>query len=300
MSVDGIWYVKLEDGDVERVTLDELDEAFQCGRVDENSMVLADGAETWMKLCDLLGSSAGGPPQPDPALAATEPALVQAPTAIAAAPWPDAAPTTPVVAERGEPTQAPSRPVAQPEVMASVAQVPVASPTFVTARPPLAAAVGPVAGSVRPVSFDIGNQLDLTDHPFRSSSRKRWVVGAVGAILVAGAVVGFFAVTQTASGAASAPAPVFAAAIAQPPAAAETTAPAPPAPEPTVAGPSSIMDPTQPHLTDEQRRKLLAADHKLKTHAASGGGASTWHAPKEKSTTFTTGGNKYDPLNSSL
>jgi hypothetical protein len=259
MSVDGIWYVKLEDGDVERVTLDELDEAFQCGRVDENSMVLADDAETWMRLCDLLGSSDGGAAQSDPALAATEPALAQAPTA----------------------------------------GVPVAPPGIMTARPPVAAAVGPVAASMRPVSFDLGNQLDVADHPFRSSSRKRWVVGAVGALLVAGAG-GFFAVTQTASGAPSAPAPVFAAAV-QPPAAAETVAPTPAsAPETTLPGPSSIMDPTQQHLTDEQKRKLLEADHKLKTHAARGGGTSAWHAPKEKSTSFTTGGNKYDPLNSSL
>jgi hypothetical protein len=56
MSVDeSLWYVKLADGDVERVTLDQLDEAFQTGQIDENSMVLAAGADQWVKLADLLG-----------------------------------------------------------------------------------------------------------------------------------------------------------------------------------------------------------------------------------------------------
>ena len=57
------------------------------------------------------------------------------------------------------------------------------------------------------------------------------------------------------------------------------------------------MDPTR--LTDDQKKKLLEADKKSKTHA-SASGPSTWHAPKEKPSGFTTGGNKYDPLNSSL
>src|SRR5580700_9642390 len=56
MSVDeNLWYVKTEDGDVHRVTLDQLDEAFQAGRIDENVMVLAAGAQKWAKLSDLAG-----------------------------------------------------------------------------------------------------------------------------------------------------------------------------------------------------------------------------------------------------
>ena len=41
---ENLWYVKTPDGDVHRVTLDQLDEAFQAGRIDENVMVLAAGA----------------------------------------------------------------------------------------------------------------------------------------------------------------------------------------------------------------------------------------------------------------
>ncbi|HZU84221.1 MAG TPA: hypothetical protein VE987_14930, partial [Polyangiaceae bacterium] len=67
MSVDGnLWYVKLADGDVERVTLDQLDEAFQKGQIDEGSMVLAAGSDQWVKLSDLLSDSppAAAPPPP--------------------------------------------------------------------------------------------------------------------------------------------------------------------------------------------------------------------------------------------
>src|ERR1700730_18030397 len=67
MNVDGnLWYVKLADGDVERVTLDQLDEAFQSGQIDENNMVLASGSDQWMRLADLLGLSDVTPPPPPP------------------------------------------------------------------------------------------------------------------------------------------------------------------------------------------------------------------------------------------
>jgi hypothetical protein len=55
---DNLWYVKTPDGDVHRVTLDQLDEAFQSGRIDENVMVLAAGATKWAKLSELAGLDA--------------------------------------------------------------------------------------------------------------------------------------------------------------------------------------------------------------------------------------------------
>lgn len=50
-----LWYVKTTDGDVHRVTLDQLDEAFQAGRIDENVMVLAAGETKWARLGALAG-----------------------------------------------------------------------------------------------------------------------------------------------------------------------------------------------------------------------------------------------------
>src|SRR6202012_4504040 len=50
-----LWYVKLADGDVHRVTLDQLDEAFQAGHIDGDTMVLEAGGSQWKKLGDLAG-----------------------------------------------------------------------------------------------------------------------------------------------------------------------------------------------------------------------------------------------------
>jgi hypothetical protein len=276
MSVDGnLWYVKLADGDVERVTLDQLDEAFQGGQIDENSMVLAAGSEKWMRLADLLGLADATPPPPPPT------------------PTPQNA--------------VPTRTVPVPAMQqAAFARPPAAAQPFGTMRPPAGMPVIPVASSLRPVSFDLGAQIDFGDVQYPRPSRKRWVVGALGTALVLG-VGAFFVVTRTAGGNASADTspPTFAAAAALPP-------PAPPPPpvaiptpaQVTNAGPSPVMDPTQQHLTDAQREKLLEADKKMKashpkSHGGGGGGTST-SPPRPKSTSFTTTGSKYDPLNSSL
>ena len=74
MSDNDLWYVKTADGDVNRVTLDQLDEAFNAGQIDENVMVLPAGEETWVKLGALLGLDQ---PAPSPV------ALPPTPTAFA-------------------------------------------------------------------------------------------------------------------------------------------------------------------------------------------------------------------------
>ncbi|MGH7297429.1 MAG: hypothetical protein ACRELB_21010 [Polyangiaceae bacterium] len=61
---ENLWYVKTPDGDVHRVTLDQLDEAFQAGRIDENVMVLASGSTKWAKLGELAGLDTPVPPAP--------------------------------------------------------------------------------------------------------------------------------------------------------------------------------------------------------------------------------------------
>ena len=61
-----LWYVKLPNGDVHRVTIDQLDGAFQAGHVDENTMVLAAGASQWTKLGDIAGLDEESAPDPQP------------------------------------------------------------------------------------------------------------------------------------------------------------------------------------------------------------------------------------------
>jgi hypothetical protein len=276
MSVDGMWYVKLADGDVERLTLDELDQAFQKGEVDENSMVLADGSDKWMKLADLLGPSDASAPAPVPA----QPAPMLAPV------------TMPALA------------AAQKAPPPIVVQAPAGALPGAAMRPGTAAQGVPPTTTLRPVSADLGGPIDIGELQFRSSSRKRWVLGMLGTALVLG-VGAFFVVTKTASSASADPAPTFAAAAAQPPAEPAPPAPPPPAsppPQPaTNPGVSSVMDPTQ-RLTEDQKRKVLDADKAAKAHVtkarATGGGAPSHQ--KDKSSAFTTTGNKFDPLNSSL
>jgi hypothetical protein len=66
-GTDGLrYYVQLADGDVHRVTLDQLDEGFQKGHIDANTRVLADGATGWTTLGKLAGID-------DPAPLATAP-----------------------------------------------------------------------------------------------------------------------------------------------------------------------------------------------------------------------------------
>src|ERR1700722_5386584 len=55
MSDNDLWYVKTADGDVDRMNLDQLDEAFNAGQIDESVMVLPAGEATWVKLGVLLG-----------------------------------------------------------------------------------------------------------------------------------------------------------------------------------------------------------------------------------------------------
>ena len=65
-GAENLWYVKTSDGDVHRVTLDQLDEAFQAGRIDENVMVLAAGESKWAKLSALAGLDQPAPVAPMP------------------------------------------------------------------------------------------------------------------------------------------------------------------------------------------------------------------------------------------
>jgi hypothetical protein len=222
---ENLWYVKTDDGDVHRVTLDQLDEAFQAGRIDEHVMVLGGTATRWTKLGQLAGID-----EPPPA--------------------------------------------------------------------------GPLlASSLRPVSMDLSLYVD--ENVFRKKSRKGLVIGSLVAVL---AVVGGFVGLNrghhspfNSGSAAAAPAP-------QPPAApAPVVADAPalaPDPATTPAAPSSGSA-NAGTLSDDQKTKLAAADQELKSklhkkgHGASGR-ASGHGSSKYKSQGFTTGGNKYDPLNASF
>ena len=218
-----LWYVKTADGDVDRMTLDQLDEAFNDGRIDENVSVLPAGESKWARLGTLLG-------------------LDQPPTAL----------------------------------------------------PPTPVAFAAMPNSMRPVSIDLSDDLDAT--PFRKKSRKGVFIGAaVGVIALVGVA---FAATQSGRIDASKATATIAA---PPPVTAAPPPPPPPAPVPTTTA-APVPD---TRFTDDQKAKLTAADKarddKAKSRKKARGTGNPWHpSAKVKSQGFTTGGNKYDPLNANL
>jgi hypothetical protein len=282
-----LWYVKLPNGDVHRVTLDQLDGAFQGGRIDGRTMVMpadADAGTAWTSLSQLLGLE-------------DEPA---APTPVAA------------------PLPMPAR---MPIAAQSIAPQPYARVAPVSVTPPPVAygrvAAPPVANSLRPMSFDLGTS-DMDDVPFQRSSRKGWVVAVLGLAAAAG-VAGFMSThprsggddiaTVAAAAAMAAPqsfaaAPLPAAVPAPPPYVPYVTPTLAPAAQGSAPAEASPMNPQfTDRFNEATKQKLMAADQaredKSKArHAA----AATYHpsSHSKSSTVFTTGGNKYDPLNSNL
>jgi hypothetical protein len=222
---ENLWYVKTPDGDVHRVTLDQLDEAFQAGRIDENVMVLAAGSSKWAKLGELAGIDTPVPPPP-----------------------------------------------AMPN-------------------------------SLRPVSMDLS--LDLDDDAFKKKPRKGLaIVATLGIIAVLGGVLASNRMhLGGGTDVAAAAAPPVTTPPAPPPVTAAAPDPAPPPPVATTTAPPA--DSSANKLTDQQKAKLAAADKALETKAKAhrktrGVGGGTPHSAKYKPQGFTTGGNKFDPLNASM
>jgi hypothetical protein len=287
-----LWYVKLANDDVHRVTLDQLDGAFQAGHINESTMVLAAGAERWAKLGDLLGSddqeeAPAAPPQP--------------------------------IAHPAPPAYAPT--------VSYATTTPQRAPAPVASMAPIARAPAIVPNSLRPMSMDL-EDVDF-EAKFQRKSRKGWAVAMLGLVAVAGGVG--FAATRAHGGGSGLIAAAAAAVMGSPPAAAPPVITPPVVPDPIPAPPPAAAPPSLPtpanpttaanaappeaspmnpqfttRFNEDQKVKLLAADKDREQKGKarhSSGGASPSHAsaPKpSKSSTFTTGGNKYDPLNSSI
>ena len=218
-----IWYVRLDAGDVRVLTLEQLDDWFQRGRITGKTEVLAEGETTWRTLAEVAGL--------------------------------DDEPAKPVIA------------------------------------PPLSAPPPPVVS-------DVGADLDFDVPPALRSSKKKGVGIAFGVTV---AVIGV-ALVVTKWGA-RADGPASAAANAAANAATQVTAP-PPKVDPPAAPPPAA----KPTLTDDQRKALLSADRArdkareeraAKIKASKPRPVRTRRAPKSGNP-FRKGGDKFDPLNSSL
>lgn len=227
MSADSqLWYVKIADGAVHPATLEQIDDAFNAGHIDENTLVLAAGERQWKRLGELAGL--------------------------------DAAPS--------------------------------ATPSSVSV-PRSSTMPSPLPSSLRPLSLDLEGDPDVAALRPKSRGRRAFSV-VVGALVIGGIA---FAAARTAHQASP---PVAAAAL--PPPAPEVAASDPvgsaPAPSPS--------DQAASRFSDAQKEKLLAADkardEQTKSRRKFNPGSTHHGSRSYKSQGFTSGGNKYDPLNSSL
>lgn len=268
MSAGQLWFVKLPNGDVHHVTVDQLDTAFEAGHIDADTLVLADGLSRWTRLGEAAGLDEEVAPAP---VASPAPARVYSPT-----PAP---------------------------VVSVVRQVNVAP--AVASRPPVSYA--PPAGSIRPVAFDLGSDLD--DVPFqKGGSRRGWAVAVLSLLMVGGGVgvAATHGVGLPGVGGGSSDSNVAAAAAV--PLSIPVAPPTPPAPAPEPQAQASLGGtlPTMesglnPRFTEAQKEKLLHAD-KVRSDQSNSRQAAHYapHAKYKSSSTFTKGGNKFDPLNSDL
>jgi hypothetical protein len=262
-----LWHVQLPTGEVRMWSLDQLDAAFQAELIDERTHVLQDGTTDWVKLGELLGlDSAPASEAPSAQLPASAPSYT--------------------------PSYATGAPASYDPPSVGAVSV---TPGPVSVAPNSAALY-----SVRPVVADIPDDLDLDSVALRPR-KKGLFVGLAAAALVLG-IVGF-AATRLGGSPASAPA-VSAVSPTLPQPVPEAVTVAPQAPPPPLVAPAAA-DPapattTNSRLTPSQRKALADAD-KNRDSARKARASAPARAPRTTSKpVFHKGGNKYDPLNSSI
>jgi hypothetical protein len=141
-----VWSVAIAPDNIQTMTLDQLDDAFQRGLITDNAMVWTDGMDNWMRLREVLGDEEPAPAQPAPVQAAP----VRAPVAASAFPQVAAAP-------------APA-PGSAPNSLAPVAMAPAMN---------------------APVGLSLGDDLDL-DGFGMAKKKAKWPFVAAAAVLVGG------------------------------------------------------------------------------------------------------------------
>jgi hypothetical protein len=287
------WHVRLPNGSVCTLTLDELDDAFQAGQIDESVFVLQHGATAWTTLGALLGIEAAPP------VAATL-ACTRSPRAV---PW--SIPTRRVRLRRRLGYAIDLRAVAR------------------LCR--LRAAFEAVGLGARPRRRHGLSEVSVSARPARSKALVAFAVGVAALALVgvrrrpnpnrAAATCGRRPRSLLATSTAAASQPV--AAAAPPPAEAPVPAPAPPAAQPESRrlrlckarkahratriafrrrGSARCWTPTRPARrsgpgevpSSISQRRSAAPARRSSAYKSDG------------KTVFHKGGNKYDPLNSSL
>lgn len=320
---DDRWYAQLDSGEVSLMTLDELQEAFEAGKVHASTFVVQIGQQAWQTLGEVAGL--GGD---------SEEAAVEAPQASPVASY-QAAP-----AATAFPTQQSVAPRAQYAVSASGFKTPIhqgshagtgaraQGPYLGSAFPPAVAAAlaapepqsvpGSAAGASQsddssPAGVMIAHSPDGDfASPSFKAGRGRMAAMAAGAVAIIGGIG--FAVSQADQAGAgpemiTSSAPLLAATPFVPkpfdPTRAAENAPAAESPKgaPSEAASEKARASGSERFSDDVKRTLLESDKKRAKPVKKGKGPAPRGAPrggKEGSSTFKSGGDAYDPLNDGL
>jgi hypothetical protein len=301
------FYAQFDSREVELMTLDELQAAFEAGQIHENTFVCREGESEWITLAVVAGL--GEEEEPEPA-----PVVETRPPMPSRRPEPAALETRPPM---------PSR---RPEMNTVPAQ------RFLQGAQSVAPILPSTGLSYAPVTSNIDlSSLDMDELALRPKRRWGVVMAAAGVLALAGGGTVFalngggkaLASAIPSSAALEAAANHSQASLSlsniapkpSEPAAAPAPAPvAPSTPEPVAAvapaadAPSEAPKAAAPAFSDDMKAALLAADKtRSDKHAkkAKGKAAKAAAAPRRgkaaaSSSGFKSGGSAYDPLNGKL
>ena len=289
------FYAQFDSREVELMTLDELQAAFEAGQIHENTFVCREGDSEWLTLADVAGLGEEQEPEPAPVLE-TRP------------PMPSRRPELPAATETRPPM--PSRRPPMNTVPAARFQEVV--PTVVVSSTPL---------SFAPVSSNIDYPgVDMDDMALRPKRRWGLVLAAAAVLALAGGGTVFalngggraLASAIPSDAALQAAASKSQASLTLSNIEAKPSEPAAPV-LPSTPAPVAVPAPADPaeapkakgEFTDDMKQALLAADKKHQAkHVAKAKARATASAPRKGKALstggFKSGGSAYDPLNGKL
>ncbi|HYQ04200.1 MAG TPA: DUF4339 domain-containing protein [Polyangiaceae bacterium] len=299
------FHVQFDSREVELMTLDELAEAFEAGRIHGNTYVCREGDSEWSTLAEVAGlGEEDEAPAEEVAAAPASVAVERRP------PMPERRPEMPVAGETRPP---------MPQRRPEMATEPAArfQPQSV---PPIAPSAPAPSLSFAPVTSNLDTSLDLDDMAMRPKRRWGLVLAAAAVLAIAGGGT-VFAINGSALASSIPDKAALEVAASHSQASLtlsniqakpiETTAPAAPAvpstPEPAAA--PAAEAPKSNGLSEDMKAALLASDKSRdskKAKKAKGGHGATAPAAHRsggkvaKSGGLKSGGSAYDPLNGNL
>ncbi|HYQ46647.1 MAG TPA: hypothetical protein VER11_31980 [Polyangiaceae bacterium] len=306
------FYVQFDSREVELMTLDEIQAAFEAGQIHENTFLCREGDSEWITLAVVAGLGEEEPEaeaEAAPVVERRPPMPERRPEVVAAGntrpPMPERRPDM-VTAETR-----PAMPQRRPEMSTQpAARFQQSVPPVAPSAPAPSLSFAPVTSNVEPAGLDFD---ELSMRP-----KRRWglVLAAAAVLAVAGGGT-VFALNGSAMASAIPDKAALEAAASHSQASLtlsniqakpiETTAPAAPAPTPEPAPAPAAEAPKSNGLTEDMKQALLAQDkaHDAKKAKKAKGRAAAAPAPRKggkvaSSGGFKSGGSAYDPLNGKL